>query len=272
MDMDQIQYDISIIAFFDILGFDKCVQISSPKEIYDLMQIFKHNAKPDADLAQMYDQRYMNFSDTFVRTTNILSEANQKHQVGILFHELLDLLHIQISLIAKKIIVRGSVTIGKVYLKDDTIFGPGLNRAYELEKDLAIYPRIIIDPDVFYILEKAPLIKATHHDVAMEQESIRNLISQSADGMWIIDYLKGSSSEFDDLSDYGDFLKLHKKLIIQNSKSYKNLDKIAAKYCWLAKYHNDLIESFKPKDFNLLGHSKKTLRISKKEMGLNYEF
>lgn len=116
--MNQIQYDISIISFFDILGFGKCVQTASHKEIYDLLEIFKYNAK----LAQMYDQRYINFSDTFVRTTNILSETNKRHQVGILFHELLDLLHIQISLIAKKIVVRGSVTIGKIYLKDDAIF------------------------------------------------------------------------------------------------------------------------------------------------------
>lgn len=267
-----MKYDISIITFFDILGFGKYVEVTNPKKVYNLLEIFKYNAKPDAELAQMYDQRYMNFSDTFVRTTNILSKTNKKHQIGILFHELLDLLHIQISLIAKKIIVRGSVTIGKIYLKDGTIFGPGLNRAYKLEKELAVYPRIIIDPNVFYILEKAPLIKASHHDVAMEQESIRELISQSSDGMWIIDYLKGSSSEFDDLSDYGDFLKLHKKLIIENSKKRGDLDKIAVKYCWLAKYHNDRIESFKPKDFNLLGYSKKALRISKEEMNFNYEF
>jgi hypothetical protein len=268
-----IEYDISIISFFDILGFGKYVQkTENPKEIYDLLEILKYNAKPDEELAKMYDQRYVNFSDTFVRTTNILSETNQKFQVGILFHELLDLLHIQIGLISKKIFARGSVTIGKVYLKEGIIFGPGLNRAYELEKDLAIFPRIIIDPDVFYLLEEVPLIKSTHHDVAMEQESIRNLIYQAADGIWVVDYLRGSSSEFDELLDYGNFLKLHKDLIIENSNNLSELDKIAIKYCWLGKYHNNWIESLKPEDFPLLGYKKDDLIITKKEVSFIYEF
>lgn len=268
-----IKYNISIISFFDILGFGERVEKSkNAQEVHDLLEIFKYNAKPDAKLAKMYDQRYANFSDTFVRTTNILSKTNLKFQIGILFHELLDLLYIQISLISRKILVRGSVTIGKVYLTAGTIFGPGLNRAYELEKNLAIYPRIIVDPDVFYLLEQAPLIKAGHHDVATEKESIKKLVYQAADGMWTIDYLRGSSSEFDELDDYGDFLKEHKDLIIENTKRFKELNKIAVKYCWLAKYHNDLIQSFKPKNFNLLGHKKENLIITKKELDFVYEF
>jgi hypothetical protein len=46
------------------------------------------------------------------------------------------------------LLIRGAVTIGDIVHDDSIVFGPALNRAYELESQQAIYPRIILDPDI----------------------------------------------------------------------------------------------------------------------------
>jgi hypothetical protein len=46
------------------------------------------------------------------------------------------------------LLIRGAITIGDIVHDDSIVFGPALNRAYELESQQAIYPRIILDPDV----------------------------------------------------------------------------------------------------------------------------
>jgi hypothetical protein len=41
--------------------------------------------------------------------------------------------------------IRGAVTVGLIHHDEHIVFGPALNRAYELESKVAIYPRILID-------------------------------------------------------------------------------------------------------------------------------
>jgi hypothetical protein len=45
-------------------------------------------------------------------------------------------------------LLRGGITIGDIVHDDEVVFGPGLNRAYELESQVARMPRIILDPDL----------------------------------------------------------------------------------------------------------------------------
>ena len=43
---------------------------------------------------------------------------------------------------------RGGVTIGDLFHDKDIVFGPALNRAYDLESQEAVYPRTILDPGI----------------------------------------------------------------------------------------------------------------------------
>lgn len=95
-------YSKSIVTFFDILGFAKLVETTKDaSEIENVLTILKEESAPDEKLAKMYEMNSINFSDTIVRTKNIHSEANKKYRPGILFHELLEILHIQAKLIHK---------------------------------------------------------------------------------------------------------------------------------------------------------------------------
>ena len=54
-------------------------------------------------------------------------------------------------------LVRGGITIGDFYIDDTIVWGPALLRAYELEDQLAIYPRIILDETVTNVLSSSTI-------------------------------------------------------------------------------------------------------------------
>ena len=48
---------------------------------------------------------------------------------------------------------RGAITVGDLYIDDDVVWGKGLVRAYQLENDIAIFPRVIIDSEILSELD-----------------------------------------------------------------------------------------------------------------------
>ena len=54
----------------------------------------------------------------------------------------------------RKLLLRGGLTIGDLYMDDVLVWGKGLLRAYELESKVAIYPRIIVDSCVIEEINK----------------------------------------------------------------------------------------------------------------------
>ena len=75
-----------------------------------------------------------------------------------------------------------------------------MNMAYGLESEFAVYPRIVIDPEVFVSHRKEPLLRNSIHDVATEHEYFKSLVRKDTDGIYFIDYLRGMVTEFDDKS------------------------------------------------------------------------
>lgn len=270
-----VYYATSIISLFDVLGFRDIVENSgTADQVRQILETLIYQAKPHEELASMYEQNFTNLSDTIVRTTNILSKTNKEFQVGILFHELLDLIHVHFSLIGQGILVRGCVTVGEVYQDESFVFGPGFNRAHFLEKEVAVYPRIIIDPWVFAILDRTPgrfLLKAGHHDLETEKGYIKKLLRESNDGVWFLDYL-GAVSEFDDLCQYATFLEQHKQLIIEKSVNLDDFGRVAVKYNWLAHYHNEVVEAIPDKVLESMGVKRNHIIIAKDEVDTLYEF
>jgi hypothetical protein len=70
------------------------------------------------------------------------------HAIGDCQELLLSLGRMQVGIAAMGFFIRGAVTIGDLYHDREVVFGPGLVRAYDLESNTAIYPRIVLDPNV----------------------------------------------------------------------------------------------------------------------------
>ena len=259
-----------VVLFLDILGwknlstdFSKAKPISTiPKLTIDyLMGILKNSELKTAEIDSLIDriETYF-FSDTIVFIVK-----GDWESVDDVFNDLFGLLHsmsyLQTTFIGNKVLVRGAITFGEIYsnVEDNVIFGPALNKAYELESQTAIYPRIILDPYIYRKICKKLENQAENLENKINHEIINNF-KADYDGYVFWDYLKNSlgrslrSKQKDKLpDDVKDLYFIHRDLITENLKinliegdnkdSSSNL-KVFQKYNWLLNYHNDFVNTY----------------------------
>lgn len=259
-------YEKAIVTFLDILGFRDIVANSDATKIHEILKIVEEVATPDTTEKWLYNPETIVFSDSIVRTRKINTEENIQYPIGLVFHELLDIVHAQSELIDHGILIRGGIAFGDIYIDKNQIFGPALIRAYDLENKFAKYPRLIVDPELIKELKQNKLLRKYGHSVEQESEHISELVRQSDDGLWFIDYARAIESELNEPEMYPDFLIKHRDLIIKNSSNFKNYDKNMEKYVWLASYHNALVNEIKQKWFKHYGLKRKELLINSSEI------
>jgi hypothetical protein len=176
-----------------------------------------------------------NFSDLILRITP-LGEGPIQFRTAMM-NECLILAAIQYELfLSSGILLRGGMCIGDLYYEKDIVFGPALVKAYELETNLAVFPRIVVDA-------KSCLLHGTEEHTPPQFDFY---VQHGDDGAYFIDYLHYSyvdmfvTSQFK--TDETRLLKQHKmqvetKLIEYATKDYR----IKQKGLWLALYHNSVI-------------------------------
>jgi len=91
-----------------------------------------------------------------------------------------DLLQIRMLQLKEPMLSRGAIVKGKIYNDNDVLFGEGFVRAYYMQEDEAIYPRVIIDKN---IIEGYKCINPT------DQEYLDRLLTKDFDGYYFSDYL-----------------------------------------------------------------------------------
>ena len=210
------QYSEHLVTFIDILGFKELVRKESAERIGNVLGLLQEVTKSSEYERLVMGRRTMAFSDCIVRASALRTPSGDAARYGILFHEALNLVHVQVNLILRHgVFLRGAVSIGPAFHEETTIYGEALIRAYETESKLAIFPRIVIDSDILrqYAAE-GNLLKADHHTVAQDSEYVRNLLREDADGVWFVDYLKAIEPELDRPEAYPDVLVSHKNAII----------------------------------------------------------
>lgn len=236
--MKTVQYEPHIITYLDILGFQEIVATKSAGFISRLIRIVQEATRPPEWATKEEGIRYQNFSDLCVIATPIRGHSEPHHSEGLLFLELIGLVHAQAQLLDEGVIVRGGVTIGPLVMSYNVLYGQGLVNAYHLEQ-AAVYPRIVVDPDALETVRKDPIFWV--HDQESEMEGIQNLL-RTEQGVSYVDYLRVIELEVDDSDpDYFDFLKKHKDLIQSNLIKHSGNARIREKYEWLSQYHNKVV-------------------------------
>lgn len=137
----ELSYENRVVAFFDTLGWREEVasagtdarRIARLAAITRIFSSFVANSPDNAPGARM-----TSFSDNVI--------VSLPYDPDILRWTLDGLATIQVGLALMGFWVRGALTVGNLFHDESTVFGPALNRAYELESKSAIYPRILIDP------------------------------------------------------------------------------------------------------------------------------
>ncbi len=136
------EYKTFLIAILDILGIKSLIDEYKNNDEHiaiDKIQKMRRIVKNVADTMDLkYRIEYLNISDSFVFICDpkIVSEL------------VVMLANIQLYILLEcQLLLRGAVTIGDAIMKDGGkyIIGPAYIRAYLLQENDSIYPRIIID-------------------------------------------------------------------------------------------------------------------------------
>lgn len=264
-------YKKSILTFIDILGFGSLVENEAdPGKIAEILSLLSASSKPDEETAKIFEIDYLTFSDSTVRSLHINSETNKKYHGGILFHELNELVHAQANMVDKGQFIRGGITIGDIFIDGATVFGPAIVRAYRLESEFAVFPRIVIDPAVFEEFESSELLRNQKHSMEEERKFISNLVRRDLDGLYFVDYMKGMLQDLDE-GEEPDYLLTHKHRIVDAAKAHKGFNKVAAKLLWMATYHNSVIKELDDDFFEELKMQRDDFSINQSDLTLVYE-
>ena len=260
-------YRHSVITFIDILGFKQLIAKSTFEEVAKKLKTIRRLSELDeAQDGEGFEPKIIQFSDSIIRIRPLDSKANKESRYGLMFYEMLDLVQMQGELINHGICIRGGVSIGDVYFDDQTLFGPGFVRAYELESIYANYPRIVIDPVLIDNLRKDKRLASSHNSLTDEFEYISKNVRKEADGIYFIDYLRSFLTEIDEQDNIPVFLANHKQIITANAGGATELTPISAKYLWMASYHNGVIAELQDEFFAHHEIERKDLEISPTEM------
>nr|WP_321460378.1 hypothetical protein [uncultured Cohaesibacter sp.] len=179
--MTEKAYEERVIVFIDFLGFKALVDKTKTnqqklQELLEAMKSLKDGMSAEQEFVDSCS--FSQFSDCVVLTFKI-------HEESAVFYLINQLAIICIELIDKGFLLRGAVTVGDLYHDDDYLVGPGMIEAYQLESQVAKFPRIIIDPS---LLEVARDAHGQQHTPEYEEKSIKKFLKKDKDGWLYIDY------------------------------------------------------------------------------------
>lgn len=261
--------EIKYTAFIDVLGFSNHIEnkITNDKESQEFMQdlekvinYFEYEKisfpnKHDELNGIQYDYTWI--SDTFVITINYNGNSTNKHLSGVLIY----LLSLTISQVyhffARKygLLLRGAIASKYTFLDKNLILGKGIAEASKLEKEIAIYPRVIFADDVVSD-------EIINYIALMHNDNNLNIVSKDFDGWYFVNYLAslqdlppmisvGNETKLAEAKlDQMETVKIYSQIIDKGLKE-KNL-KIRSKYLWLKEYFNRVLPT-DGKTYNIIG-------------------
>jgi hypothetical protein len=149
-------YERRVVAFYDFLGWrSKIAEAGTdPEKIGRLRRIILRHSRSLSGQQQHAapEVRFSSFSDNVV----VSQPANPK----AISHLLATLGAFQLVSAADGFLIRGGATVGWIHHDNVSVFGPALNRAYELESTVAQVPRIVVDQSILDGLGKLPFFMA----------------------------------------------------------------------------------------------------------------
>lgn len=175
------EYKECYIAVLDILGFKyllgnyDCEILASIFDEINQEYIISYN-KTGEPIVSKDDLHIKVMSDTVC----VFVEVSVKNALTALIATC-DYLQIRLLRLNPPVLSRGAIVKGQIYHNKDVLFGKGFVKAYYLQEEQAVYPRIIIEDEVV----KSYKI----FDEAGQKYLDNNLIKDNYDDKYISDYL-----------------------------------------------------------------------------------
>jgi hypothetical protein len=204
-----MKWSYGAVAFIDVLGFSSFVEADArsvePARLLKLKCLLAgvKSESPELDVRA--------FSDSIIISAPLESAA-----VAKLINATMDL---QSRFVSGGVLVRGGIAFGKHYGDETLIYSEALIRAYQLERDRARFPRILVANDLldwyFHHQETKPA----------DVDAVKAVLLADRDNSVFIDYLDAESIE--------------SHLQVVNTYNVENATpSVLEKIQWLCQYHN----------------------------------
>lgn len=200
-EIEQVGAEIQYTAFIDILGFsehikNKITNHYQAEDFHDtfneVIEYFKFEQQDkyyitDADYLKYIQIKYSWISDTFVICTEYIGDIKDNNETKIKVMMIFRLSIIIASIhhfMASKFgfIVRGGISSKYSCITNNFILGEGVSEAARLEKNIAIYPRVIFEENI--ISDEMYEIISRQYD-----DNDLNFVSKDCDGYYFVNYL-----------------------------------------------------------------------------------
>ena len=190
--------NIKYTAFLDVLGFsdyikEKITNDDEAKKFYKninnrVITYFQYLKTDDTfkeiDMLKNINTNYTWISDTFVISMMCDSQENdikiKALMIQILSMGIADVYHF--FALEYGLMIRGSISSKYTFINDKLILGEGISEASILEKNIAIYPRVIFAKDI--ITDDIMDIISLLHD-----DDLLNIVSKDCDGYYFVNYI-----------------------------------------------------------------------------------
>lgn len=223
-----------MVAFIDILGFDSRVRsIQSKEEFFEVGKLLFALKKTEKNFNK--NKIFLkNLAITAISDSLIITMPYQDPICAMAIITVIQKFQYDLISNSFETLLRGYLTRGHVYHKEQIIFGEGYSEAYRKEKEIGHAPRIVIDPKIIEDGRK----KVFNYKGKEKVDHIFNyLIEDSCDGYHFIDYLKPVGLQIGISREQLMAERNVIKVFIENRlESYKNDEKILRKYKWLRNY------------------------------------
>lgn len=253
------KYEERLCLFLDILGFKNIIANSVADKLETSSSFRKLDVAGIHAALRAIDRAVKHSDSTFGGSLNTSKQVTQfsdsivisylMEERSAVFDMLYDIFFLQIELVQRGILVRGAITSGPLFHDANTIFGPALVEAAELEK-LALYPRVILHQE---IIDKGRRNNAAHHTSDDEEKSIRSLLKQDLDGMYYIDYFSPGPGGFDEGWDgLYEYLVSLRENVRRLSYLTKN-PSLRLKHSWMRQKFNEVALQLEKSKYKKIG-------------------
>ena len=225
--MSELKTSEYVVAFIDILGASAMIK-DKPDETLNIVH------KRYEQSIEFYEQAFGKLKSALnvrIFSDNIVLFCDCKKIPAIEALKIITMLTsiIQINFLNDDILLRGGITKGDFFADDIMIWGNALVKAYDIESNIAIYPRIVIDPD---------LIADTKLFLTQDEKTAKfkkEYISQDRDGLCFVNYLHITKAL--KKPEFGCLLFSEKAfdMVVKNT----NNTKVVQKMNWHLQYIND---------------------------------
>lgn len=213
-----------VVAFIDILGSSAAIKKDADQSLNVVHCAYEKAIKEYEGLFENISGHRIKKPISKIFSDNIvvaIQYSQEKYKRSAFLATAMISAMIQIEFLNRGWLTRGGITAGSFFCDEIMVWGKALVSAYELENKVAVYPRVVIDPD---------LIGQLHLALADKDDNAKQWVRQDRDGLFYIEYLNDYLKNLD-IFVINEIVRVDKNIV----KNEKNI-KVCQKWIWLKSY------------------------------------